>query len=679
MSELNKLRAILAIFVCALAIPAVALIVQALDRLQWEAFHQHQLVAEELARRIDTRLAALIQAEDARAVTEYAYFNVLNPNAASLLQRSPLAQYPPAAAWPGLIGYFQVDPRGLFSAPIVPPQGTALEEAGLSADELAARDSGAAEIQRILAENRLLSSERRSPPAAGALVDGSMRMPAYEEDASSTDGSSTVAAPAPARVPAPAAQAAFDQLNAPLSQQREAANSLGRVQDFKLEKRLAEQTPTVESGAKSTTMNDTQRMRQTRKEQGALPEIGAAIEMRREVHAEHEQKKDSLRIRTFESEVDPLQVSLLNAGQLVVFRNVWRSGERYVQGFLLDRERLFADSIAQPFRDTALSRMSTLLVAHRGDVLGRFDALSARHYRAGDALRGTLLYQTRLSAPFSDFELLFSVDQLPAGPGATVIGWLAAVLALVLGGGSLLMYRLGARQIALARQQQDFVSAVSHELKTPLTSIRMYGEMLREGWAPEEKRQSYYTFIHDESERLSRLINNVLSLARMTRHELQLTPQTVTVGQLADLIRSKAGSIIEQAGRTCSLHFPPEVAAMKVEVDLDAFTQIVLNLVDNALKFSAGAANQDIRFEGRALVRQVEITVRDHGPGIPRDQLAKVFGLFYRVENALTRETVGTGIGLALVSRLAQAMHGTVDVVNREPGAEFRLRLPCSQ
>ena len=79
------------------------------------------------------------------------------------------------------------------------------------------------------------------------------------------------------------------------------------------------------------------------------------------------------------------------------------------------------------------------------------------------------------------------------------------------------MYRLGVGQIRLHRQQQDFVSAVSHELKTPLTSIRMYGEMLRAGWVDEDKKRSYSDFIFHESERLSRLIANVLQLARMTR------------------------------------------------------------------------------------------------------------------------------------------------------------------
>ena len=100
-------------------------------------------------------------------------------------------------------------------------------------------------------------------------------------------------------------------------------------------------------------------------------------------------------------------------------------------------------------------------------------------------------------------------------------------------------------------------------------------------------------------------------------------------------------------------------------------------LVDNALKFSARAENKTIEIGCmRSGSDRIQFTVRDYGPGIARDQLRKIFRLFYRSENELTRETVGTGIGLALVQQLVQAMHGEVDVVNREPGAEFRVSFP---
>ena len=109
MNSLRQLRAVLALFFVALAVPTAALIWLAYQRLQWESFHQHQSLAEEFAVRVDERLRELLQSEDARAFTEYAFFNVVTPTASGVLQRSPLAIYPPPPAIAGLIGHFQID------------------------------------------------------------------------------------------------------------------------------------------------------------------------------------------------------------------------------------------------------------------------------------------------------------------------------------------------------------------------------------------------------------------------------------------------------------------------------------------------------------------------------------------------------------------------------------------
>jgi signal transduction histidine kinase len=112
-------------------------------------------------------------------------------------------------------------------------------------------------------------------------------------------------------------------------------------------------------------------------------------------------------------------------------------------------------------------------------------------------------------------------------------------------------------------------------------------------------------------------------------------------------------------------------------IDEDCFLQIVINLVDNAVKFSAAAGDKKIEIGSRLSGNgQFVFSVRDFGPGVPRNQMKKIFELFYRSESELTRETVGTGIGLAIVHQLSLAMNGSVDVVNRDPGAEFRVSFP---
>ena len=111
-----------------------------------------------------------------------------------------------------------------------------------------------------------------------------------------------------------------------------------------------------------------------------------------------------------------------------------------------------------------------------------------------------------------------------------------------------------------------------------------------------------------------------------------------------------------------------------ISIDEDCFTQIIINLVDNAIKFSGNAAEKVIEVSSRRVAGdQIMFSVRDFGVGIPRDQMKKIFELFYRSESELTRETVGTGIGLAIVYQLTTAMNGSVDLINVEPGAEFRV------
>jgi signal transduction histidine kinase len=269
------------------------------------------------------------------------------------------------------------------------------------------------------------------------------------------------------------------------------------------------------------------------------------------------------------------------------------------------------------------------------------------------------------------------VRQLPRGAGFPLVVWAAIIMFVVLSGGLIAMYRFGQKQIALTEQQQNFVSAVSHELKTPLTSIRMYGEMLKAGWASDEKKQSYYEYIYAEGERLSRLIDNVLTLARIGREHASLTLQAATVGELMDLLRSKLDTQAEQAGFALEFEIGQDAAQAVLAVDADALVQIFINLVDNAMKYAAKAERRAVNIAvDRDGSRQIRFAVRDYGPGIPEPEMRRLFELFYRPDTAATRAIAGTGIGLSLVRELATAMRGRVDVKNASPGAEFILWLP---
>ena len=703
----KQLRWLLALFFVALAVPTGVLVYQAYSQLKWEAFHQYQGEAEELAARIDKHFIQIIDTEEARSFADFTFLNVAGDPAANFLQRSPLSAYPVASTVPGLIGYFQVDSEGDFSTPLLPQPGADPADYGVSGEELEQRHALQEHLQQILSRNRLVqgdeddiaggktavaevrqASEPRRDRQAGPEASRTLEDREFQEELSG-DRSATRAAANKPEEPAPG-QAAFDRLNkisaaVEPEKKQKAASQLGRVEDLKLDYRY-QAAPADERQRQAMAPKVPPAEKRARKERSALPEPAADItttpfEDAREAEVTGlSVAPTGIRIRTFESEIDPFEFSLLDGGHFVLFRKVWRDGQRYIQGALIEQQPFLQGIIRRPFDATALSAMSDLIVAWQGNVFSAFSGQASREYLSSAAeLRGALLYQSRLSDPLSALELIFSITRLPAGPGGKVVTWVAVILMLVLCGGFYLMYRLGAGQIDLARQQQDFVSAISHELKTPLTSIRMYGEMLREGWASEEKKATYYDYIFDESERLSRLITNVLQLARMTRNDLQVDLKTLTVVELMDAIRSRVTSQAEHADFVLQVTCDGEAERATLNVDADWFTQIIINLVDNAIKFSARAENRVIDI-GCQLQQngKVQFRVRDYGPGIPGDQMKKIFKLFYRSESELTRETVGTGIGLALVHQLAQAMEGQVDVVNKEPGAEFRVSFPAT-
>ena len=662
----------MAVFFLALVIPTGVLIWHAYGQLKWEAFHQYRGLAEELTSRIDGRLIEMMHSADTRSFADYTFLVVTGDPSANFLQHSPLSAYPVSGDPPGLLGYFQVDTRGAFSSPLLPPDGSDPEKFGIGEEEFKNRLLLTREIHAILADNRLVHFSPEAMPAEQAAASSDtysqqvfdrLNMPRQDEYAGLDNAGGRDLDDAPAVV---------------AERQREGqqrAGALGKVADLKLDSVLEKKSEEHESQLDQMQLNEEVRVsapsRTKRKEQINLAESAMPSDKEPAAPAAAD-----LRIRTFESEVDPLDFSMLDSGHLVLFRKVWRGGERYIQGLLIDQQAFIEDTIDTPFMETALSNRSHLIVALGEDVI--YTASGCDSYNCPDGnpgLDGALVFRERLSAPLDSIELIFSISRLPPGPGAVVLGWVTLVLALVFLSGFYAMYRLGLSQINLARQQQDFVSAVSHELKTPLTSIRMYGEMLKEGWADEEKKQTYYEYIHDESERLTRLISNVLQLANITRNEPQFDLKPNKAGELMSNIESKIANQVQRAGFRLRIKRDDETDRVAVMIDADCFAQIVINLVDNAIKFSENADNKTIEITSKLTNdNQVLFSVRDFGPGVPKDQMKKIFQLFYRPESELTRETVGTGIGLAIVHQLTLAMDGKVDIVNRETGAEFTVK-----
>jgi signal transduction histidine kinase len=254
-------------------------------------------------------------------------------------------------------------------------------------------------------------------------------------------------------------------------------------------------------------------------------------------------------------------------------------------------------------------------------------------------------------------------------------GFLLGAVALTLGVaffGAYFFWRDTQRDLRLAELRSQFVSSVSHELKTPLTAIRMFAETLRMGRTPPGTRDEYLDTIVNESERLTRLLNNVLDFSRIEqeRRKYRLEPHA-----LAPIVRSAARTLrypLEQQGFV--LNVAVEDEAIAARCDPDAIEQAILNLLGNAMKYSGDHRSIDLRLTRSG--EQALIAVGDQGIGIPVAEQPRIFENFYRGANANHQCVAGTGLGLTIVQHTVQAHGGTITVQSVPgEGSTFTIRL----
>ena len=255
-----------------------------------------------------------------------------------------------------------------------------------------------------------------------------------------------------------------------------------------------------------------------------------------------------------------------------------------------------------------------------------------------------------------------------------ILSLVVVIAALSFGG--FLAIRSTAKELKLAKLKSDFTATVSHEFRTPLTSIRYMAELLQRGRVRDEARkQQYYETITGESERLSRLVENLLDFSKieagMKEYRMEETDITVLSADVAGRFRQQA------ALKDFTLETEIADDLPVISADKDSLSRAVFNLLDNAVKYSAAMARVVLRAwtcEG-----SVFLEVEDHGIGIGKSEQKKVFEKFYRSESALESDIKGSGIGLPLVEHVVRAHGGTVSLES-EPGKGTRvtITLPVS-
>jgi signal transduction histidine kinase len=337
----------------------------------------------------------------------------------------------------------------------------------------------------------------------------------------------------------------------------------------------------------------------------------------------------------------------------------------------------------QPHPDARLMRHGTLQPPHS-------DPAAAVPARASVPAVHALSNRSFWKHPFVAAEIgeilphwefaIYLLDPTKLEQSANTLGLmlslLVSLLLLSIAFGSWLIISDLRRQLTLARQKTDFVSNVSHELKTPLTSIRMFSEMLAEGRVQDEgKRRQFLGIITAEAARLTRLINNVLDFARLERGEKQYSfetwPAVALVQETVDAYRPH----LEANGFIFKADLPSSDAVLYA--DRDAIAQVLVNLLSNAEKYSGPRKEIDLRMELEP--HQVRILIMDRGLGVPCGAEERIFEQFHRAHDSLASGIEGSGLGLTLARQIARQHGGEVCYEPREgEGSTFCLRLPLA-
>jgi len=369
--------------------------------------------------------------------------------------------------------------------------------------------------------------------------------------------------------------------------------------------------------------------------------------------------------------IEPIQIQGETAGSKValVFATSDNEGNQAVAAILLDEQSFVREILSTKLREAAGEQF--LLAVFRSDIERPLFATSPvqvgelkqkkelwlfPNYYLGIRLKGTTIDELAQSRFYRNLVLIILLD-------------------VVLIIGAWFVYRNMRREMDLVRIRSDFVSNVSHELRTPLSLIRMFAETLEMGRIQsEEKRHEYYSTILQESERLTRLVNNILNFSRMEAGKKQYQFQDVDLNEIASGVLDTYRFDLQSKG------FDPivelDARLPNIYADREALSEAVINVLDNAIKYSD--KDRYLRVQSGTLEKAIFLEIEDHGIGIAPEHHAKIYDTFYRVTGGLVHNVKGSGLGLALVKRIMDAHSGKVVLASTQgKGSTFRLQFPA--
>lgn len=327
---------------------------------------------------------------------------------------------------------------------------------------------------------------------------------------------------------------------------------------------------------------------------------------------------------------------------------------------------------------TAMTKIGDRILKDRYPKHGMSMAVGTRFPRATAGDRDVITQS--LGFVFTDWraglrDLCASPEEMAAYNFRNNIMWTGGAFVVLLGAVGLALGAV-ARQMRLSQMKSDFVSNVSHELRTPLSSIRVFGEYMRLGRVEKpEKIREYGEYIEAESRRLTQLINNILDFSKIEASEKSYRFVETDVVDLVEHTVAAFEVPLREHGIAISFSAPAVLPMLRV--DPDALAQVLVNLLDNAVKYSNGRKAIDV---GIAQVDgAIRIAIHDHGIGIPAAEQKKIFEKFYRVGSTLVHDVKGSGLGLSIVQHVVEAHGGRIEVDSTPgDGSTFTIVLPVN-
>ncbi len=643
--KMKKLNLLILIFSLALCIPLAFFVLKTYRGLEQEEAATLSYFAETLFDAMEQALAELVQKEEARAIDEFNYHvfpSEEQPRAGEPLL-SPLSQIPPENY---IIGYFQNNPDGSFQTPL-------METGGRLPPPRAKLIAELKKANEIFNRKRVSVTDRAKPRPVEMVMEKKSKP-----------------------------KAGFAERYLDLSQTQRSRTYLGQTEK-RLEKITVNQAatiakqeaPQVMSSAPFADSSEEGNMVEDQAS-GKAPSLKKRQVEKSDLAESTRSSQPALDVEPdgttgFQVEVAPLRAVFLSDAQIFVFRRIMINSQIYRQGFVLGIDAFLEHLTRTYFLTQPLAQFTALKLSvvdqGRETKMLQTGAISSRP---------DFILNRDFPSPFTFLKASLTCDRIPRSQGRNTLTVMLIVLAVIVLLGLFAIYRSVRAIVDLSERRSQFVSSVTHELKTPLTNIRMYIEMLEQGIAANpEREQEYFRILDSEGDRLSRLINNVLELSKLEKNQRLINLQSGTFEDVIAETRNLMAEKIKQEGFTLNIK-PGRLRPF--EYDREVMIQVLINLIENSLKFGKSASERTITIRTAQESDAVKIMVSDTGPGIPRQALNKIFDDFYRVDNSLTRTTRGTGIGLALVKKFIHLMGGNVSAVNNQgPGCTITIRLPA--